>query len=129
MNRIKGFTIIASVAAGAAHATLPPPPEPAKQAAAEAAAKTAWQDKVAAYKLCLVQDQVADRYRKEAKSEGKTAPAPMTTAACQDPGPFVSPMAQKPLESSGAHSPAGTATTPPSQNATAAETMGSKKPQ
>jgi hypothetical protein len=129
MNRIKGFMIIAAVATGTAHATLPPAPEAAKEAATEAAAKSAWQDKLAAYKLCLAQDQVADRYRKDVKAEGKTAPAPMTTAACADPGPFVSPVAQKPLEASGAHSPAGTATSPPSTNATAAETMGSKKPQ
>ena len=129
MNRIKGFMLIAAVAAGTAHAALPPAPEAAKQAATEAAAKSAWQDKVGAYKLCLAQDQVADRYRKDVKAEGKTAPAPMTTAACADPGPFVSPVAQKPIEASGAHSPAGTATSPPSTNATAAEIQGTKKPQ
>jgi hypothetical protein len=132
MNTIKDFAVgmtLSVALAGAAYATLPPAPEAAKEQAKEAAAKSAWQDKVAAYKLCLTQDQVADRYRKDLKGEGKTAPAPMTAAACQDPGPFVSPMAQKPLEASGAHSPSGTAATPPSQNATAAETMGSKKPQ
>jgi hypothetical protein len=75
------------------------------------------------------QDQVADRYRKDLKGEGKTAPAPMTTAPCQEPGPFVTPVAQKPLEASGAHSPAGTATSPPSTKATAAEIQGTKKPQ
>ena len=128
MNRIKGF-IIAAIAAGTVHAALPPAPEAAKQAATEAAAKSAWQDKVAAYKLCQSQDQVADKYRKDLKGEGKTAPAPTNTAACADPGPFVSPVAQKPLEASGAHSPAGTATSPPSTNATAAEIQGSKKPQ
>jgi len=50
------------------------------------------------------------------------------TGACQEPGPYASPLAQKPLEASGAHSPPGPATSPPSQNAPAAETMGSKKP-
>lgn len=132
MNTIKDLAIALAVSAGlasAAYATLPPAPEAAKEQAKEAAAKAAWQDKVAAYKLCQTQDQVADRYRKDLKGEGKTAPAPMTAAACQDPGPFVSPLAQKPIEASGAHSPAATASTPPSQNATAAETMGSKKPQ
>jgi len=34
---------------------------------------------------------------------------------CSDPGPFAyNPPEQKPLETSGAHSPAGTATSPPS---------------
>ena len=132
MSTIKHLMVAAAVSAaiaGSASATLPPAPEAAKEQAKEAAAKSAWQDKVAAYKLCQVQDQVADRYRKDLKGEGKPAPTPVSMGACQDPGPFVSPLAQKPLESSGAHSPAGTATSPPSQNATAAETMGSKKPQ
>ena len=131
MNEIKGFgsalAVTATIAAGLVHATLPPPPEAAKATAAEAAAKTAWSDKVAAYQLCLTQDRVADTYRKDVKGSGKAAPTPVSTAACQDPGPFVSPLAQKPLESSGAHSPPGNAHSPPSTNATAAETMGSKK--
>jgi hypothetical protein len=132
MNKIKGFSVacatFAAVAAGVGHATLPPAPEAAKATAAEAAAKTAWSDKVAAYQLCLTQDRVADTYRKDLKGSGKAAPTPVSMAACQDPGPFVSPIAQKPLEASGAHSPPGTATSPPSTKATAAELMGSKKP-
>jgi len=131
MNRINGFSaalaVSAMIASGVLHATLPPPPEAAKATAAEAAAKSAWADKVGAYKLCLAQDRVVDAYRKDEKAAGKTAPTPVSTAACQDPGPFVSPLAQKPLESSGAHSPPGAATSPPSTNATAAQTMGSKK--
>lgn len=130
MNTIKDFAAAAVLSAGmlsVSYATLPPAADAAKEQAKEAAAKTAWSDKVAAYKLCQVQDQVADRYRKEQKSEGKAAPAPMSTAACADPGPFASPVAQKPLEASEAHSPPQTATSPPSTNATAAETMGSKK--
>jgi hypothetical protein len=132
MNTIKHLTVAAAITtamAGSAFATLPPAPEAAKEQAKEAAAKAAYQDKVAAYKLCQVQDQVAERYRKDLKGQGKAPPAPTNTAGCQDPGPFPSPVAQKPLESSGAHSPPGTATTPPSTNATAAELMGSKKPQ
>jgi hypothetical protein len=43
------------------------------------------------------------------------AAAPTSLAACMDPGPFAySPPEQKPLETSGAHSPAGTAASPPS---------------
>jgi hypothetical protein len=132
MNRIKGFGVAvaasALIAAGIAHAALPPPTQAAKDQAAEATARTGWQDKVAAYKLCLAQDQVADAYRKDAKVAGKAAPAPTNTAACADPGPFVTPVAQKPLEAAGAHSPPGTASSPPSTNATAAEIQGSKKP-
>ena len=132
MNTIKHLSVTAvlyAAIAGPVWATLPPAPEAAKEQAKEAAAKAAWQDKVAAYKLCQVQDQVAERYRKDVKGQGKTPPAPVSTAGCQDPGAFPSPVAQKPLEASGAHSPPGNATTPPSTNATAAELMGSKKPQ
>ena len=131
MNTIKDLAVafaVSAALASAAHATLPPAPEAAKEQAKEAAAKTAWQDKVAAYKLCQVQDQVVDKYRKDAKGEGKPAPAPISAATCMDPGPYVSPLAQKPLEAAGAHSPPAPATAPPNVNATAAETMGAKKP-
>ena len=131
VNTINNFAISCAICASlaaTAYAKLPPPPEAAKEQAAEAAARTAWQDKLANYKLCLAQDRVAETYRKDAKSAGKTAPQPTNTPACDDPGQFVSPLAQKPLEASGAHSPPQTASTPPSQKATAAETMGTKKP-
>jgi hypothetical protein len=46
-----------------------------------------------------------------------TNPAP-SIPGCADPGPFAyTPAAQKPLESSEAHSPAGNATSPPSVRA------------
>ncbi|NRF50533.1 hypothetical protein HRF68_23535, partial [Pseudomonas stutzeri] len=45
--------------AAAAHATLPAPSAEAQAKAAEAKAKAAWSGKVAAYKLCQVQDTVA----------------------------------------------------------------------
>ena len=132
MNKINGFmaafATISVLMAGVAHATLPPAPEAAKATAAEAAAKSAWSDKVGAYQLCLAQDRIAETYRKDLKASGKAAPTPVSMAACQDPGPFVTPVAQKPLEASGAHSPPGTATGPPSTKATDSETMGSKKP-
>jgi len=100
---------------------MPAPTDDAKAKAAEAAAKTAWSDKVSAFQLCQAQDRVAAKYRSVAMSSGKPTLAPMTTPPCADPGPFVSPMATKPLEASGAHSPPGTATSPPSNKATAAE--------
>jgi len=47
-------------------------------------------------------------------------------APCVDPGPFAyNPPDQKPLETSGAHSPSGTAATPPSVKPNSAE-MGKK---
>ena len=99
---------------GAALAKLPPLSPEAKAKAAEAAAKTAWQGKVDAYRLCQVQDRVAAHYRAHVPA-GRPAPgAAVTTAPCADPGPFVyaAPSA-KPIEAAGAHSPAATAATPP----------------
>jgi hypothetical protein len=109
--------------ASAALATLPPTSPEAKAKAAETAAKSAWSDKVAAYRTCVAQDKVADAYRASLKAVSKDVPKPIATPPCTDPGPFVSqvtPVASKPLEASGAHSPPGTATTPPSTTASAA---------
>ena len=60
-------------------------------------------------------------------SQGGSTPNPaVVTAAlpippCADPGPFAyTPPEQKPLETSGAHSPAGTAASPPSVRAESA---------
>ena len=47
---------------------------------------------------------------------------------CTDPGPFAyNPPEQKPLEASGAHSPAGTAASPPSNKAEAGQIQPSGK--
>ena len=116
---------------GAAAAKLPAPSDEAKAKAAEAAAKTKWTDSVAAYKLCKEQDRVAATYFADAKKAGKPASAPASApAACVDPGPFAYVPAtpeNKPLESSGAHSPAALATSPPSTNQPAAAASGAKK--
>ncbi len=100
-----------------ASAKLPPPnPTPeAKAKAAEATAKTAWTGKVDAYKLCMAQDKVVNKYRASASAAGKQAPAAIATPACADPGPFayVPPEAAKPLEAAGAHSPSSTSSSPP----------------
>jgi hypothetical protein len=108
--------------AGSAFAKLPPPSDEAKAKAAEAAAKSAWTDKVGAFQLCKAMDRVAQTYRESAKAAGKSPAAADPTPPCVDPGPFAysPPAADKPLEASGAHSPAATATSPPSSNATAA---------
>ena len=116
-----------SLTVGAALAKLPPPTDEAKTKAAETAAKAAWTDKVAAYHLCQSMDRVVATYRTHA---GKAASAPEQTPACADPGPYatqITPASSKPLEASGAHSPPGMATSPPSNKATSAEMTGTRK--
>ena len=125
------LSIVAAVACaftfGTALAKLPAQTDEEKAKAAETANRAAWNDKVAAYKLCQSMDRVAASYR----SHAKAASAPEQTPACADPGPYtampITPAAQKPLEASGAHSPPGAATTPPSNNATSAEMTGPRK--
>jgi hypothetical protein len=121
--------------ASAAAAKLPPPSDAAKAKQVATAAKAAWQAKVDGYELCKVQDRVAAMYRKKS-GEGAAAPSkagpasapakpasgtPVASAPpppCADPGPFASnDPQQKPLETSEAHSPAGTAASPPSVKA------------
>lgn len=141
-----------ALAAGGAWAKLPPPvlDEAAKAKAAETAAKTAWQAKKDAFLLCKAQDKVAAAYRKTGTAAPKAAAMPTPTAAtasqggstpvaavtaapvvippCADPGAFAfAPPEQKPLEASGAHSPAPTAASPPSGKTPAAEMAPAKK--
>lgn len=122
MTLARGAALLAVCVAGAplALAKLPPPnltPE-AKAKAAEAAAKTAWSNKVAAYKLCLSQDKVVEKYRASVSAAGKPVPAPIGTPACADPGPFA--YTPPPLEAAGAHSPPATAAAPPNSTQPAA---------
>lgn len=146
-----------ALACGMALAKLPAPDEATKAKAAETAARAAWQAKVDAFQLCRAQDKVAGQFRKTstaakpaaqpapaqpaaapaaaAPAAGASAPAPIaavTTPApippCADPGPFAyNPPEQKPLETSGAHSPTGTAATPPSVKPSSAEMAPAKK--
>ncbi len=148
---MKQFLIPAAliVAASLATAKLPPLDDAAKAKAAEAAAKAAWQGKMDAYHLCKVQDRVAAQYRNKktpgaqpastaAAPTAAAAPAPNAASAtpvaaappspCADPGPFAyNPPEQKPLETSGAHSPAGNATNAPSVKSHSAEMAPAKK--
>jgi hypothetical protein len=136
MRPVHCAVLLSAALALPAAAKLPAPSEEAKAAAAETTSRAAWADKVGAYKLCLSQDKVAAGYRKTAMAAGKdvnavqtaapasgAAPAPVAIAGCTDPGPYVpsTPVASKPLEAAGAHSPAGTATSPPSTNATSSQ--------
>jgi hypothetical protein len=133
-----------AAAFGLALAKLPPPDEATKAKTAETAAKAAWQAKVDAYQLCKAQDRAVAAFKKSAGKNGPagaaaSAPAPAvatsaTPAAytppppCTDPGPFAyDPPEQKPLETSGAHSPAGTAASPPSTRSEAAQAASAPK--
>lgn len=89
----------------------------------EAKAKAAWNDKVVSYQLCTVQNEVVKHYHDRLHAEGKAVPHPIATPACRDPGPFayVVNNEPQPLEGSGAHSPAETATQAPSSSIPASE--------
>ncbi len=112
------LALCAACACSAALAKLPPPAPEAGAKAAEAAAKAAWAGKVDNYKLCQSQDRVAAHYR---KTNTSAKPAAAAGAACADPGPFAyTPPEAKPIEAAGAHSPPGTASSPPSTQTPAA---------
>ncbi len=121
--------VVAALTASVALAKLPAPSDEDKAKAAEATSKAAWSDKVAAYHLCQSMDRVAAEYRAHATATGRAASAPEQTPPCTDPGAYtpLTPPAAKPLETSGAHSPPGTATSPPSNKATSAEMTGTRK--
>ncbi len=103
-------------ASSMAFAKLPALSDEAKAKAAEAAAKSAWAGKVDNYLLCKSQDKVVASYYKSAKAAGKETKPAVAVPPCADPGAFVytPPEAAKPIEAAGAHSPAGTAASPPS---------------
>ena len=110
-------------------AKLPPPSDEVKAKAAEAAARAAWSGKVDAYLFCKSQDKVAAHYYKTAKSANKDTKPAKETPPCAEPGLFVYTPSEvaKPLEASGAHSPAPTATSPPSSKTPAAAIAPAKK--
>jgi hypothetical protein len=128
MKKMLIAALFASVSA-VALAKLPPVSDEAKAKADEAAAKAAWAGKVDGYLLCKSMDKVAASYYKTTKAAGKDAKPPVATPACADPGAFsyAPPEAAKPLEASGAHSPAATATSPPSSKTPAAAIAPEKK--
>lgn len=140
MNKLL-IPLVLATAWGAALAKIPAPvlDDAAKLKAAEAAAKTAWTAKVDAYLLCKAQDKVAAKFRSTAAKDTAKAAVPAAAPAavggtpvaaapapippCADPGSFAfTPPDQKPLEASGAHSPPGNASSPPSTRAPAATT-------
>jgi hypothetical protein len=134
-------------ASSMALAKLPPPDAVTTARAAETAAKQAWQAKLDGYKLCKEQDKIAALYKKTAGSAAAKPPMPAAAqssatqatpgtpvaaarpAPCIEPGPFAfNPPEQKPLETSGAHSPTGTAVSPPSVKENSSEIAPAEKP-
>lgn len=95
MKRMLMLIALAAGAVGAqgALAKLPPPTDAQQAKAAEAKARTAWADKVAAFQLCKSQDRIAARYYGDMKARGTATHEPAQTAACADPGPYVAPQA------------------------------------
>jgi hypothetical protein len=133
MKLLAASILLCIAAAPVAQAKLPPLPADAQAKADEAKAKAAWSDKVAAYQLCKAMDRTAEFYLKTAKSAGQETRAPAPTPPCAEPGAYVSASASapstgaKPLEASGAHSSAATATSPPGGKSAQAELQGTKK--
>jgi hypothetical protein len=93
MKKSFALLIVLACGASAVQAKLPPPTPEAKATADAAKDKAAWSDKVAAYKLCLVQDKTAAQYLKS--KEGAKKPTVETTP-CADPGPYVPTTAAAP---------------------------------
>lgn len=83
MKKIIAFTFCA-FAGTAVFAALPPLTPEQAEAAALAKAKTAYGDRVGAYKLCLAQNKVADQYR---------VPGTPAPGACTAPPLFTPPVA------------------------------------
>jgi hypothetical protein len=117
MKHIVGL-IVLSVGASA-FAKLPPLSDEAKAKAAEAAAKTAWGDKMGAYQLCKAMDRVAAGYLADAKKAGKDL-KPTATPPCADPGPFA-------YTPPSAGAPPGAASSPPTTKTPAAAQPPAKK--
>lgn len=129
MKKLMMASLLLSVCA-LATAKLPQPSPEAKAKSDEAVSKLAWAAKVDTYQLCQWQDKVAVSYYKSAQAAGKATSPPTATPPCSDPGAFayVAPQSPKPLEVSGAHSPADTAVAPPSSKAVDAVLNPDKKP-
>jgi hypothetical protein len=111
------FLVLAAVS-GLAMGKLPTPSEADKEQMLRNIARQTWSSKQDAFESCRAQDRIVKKYQEGLRSQGKTVPPSQDTGTCSDPGPFVadggSPIINRPLEASGAHSPPGTAVTAPS---------------
>ena len=102
------WVLLAAIAASSAFAKLPVPvlTDEAKAKAAEAAAKTAWGNKVADFKLCKSMDKAVASYQASMKAAGKEIKPATETPPCADPGPFVAAPATAPAATAPASAPA-----------------------
>jgi hypothetical protein len=71
-----------------------------------------------AYESCVAQNKIVKKYQDNLRAQGKAIPVGVDTGPCSDPGPFKAdggtPIVNRPIEASEAHSPTGTAVSPPS---------------
>jgi hypothetical protein len=71
-----------------------------------------------AFESCIAQNKIVKKYQDSLRAQGKAIPVGMDTGPCSDPGPFKAdggtPIVNRPIEASEAHSPTGTAVSPPS---------------
>jgi hypothetical protein len=116
---MKGFVFLALLfSLGDALAKLPASSDAEKESMSKNIARQTWSTKQDAFENCRAQDRIVKRYQAELRAQGKPVPVSIETGPCSDPGPFAAdsgtPIANRPLEASGAHSPAGTAVTAPS---------------
>jgi hypothetical protein len=109
--------VLASISCGLS-AKLPASTEAEKAVVSRNVARQAWNTKQDAFESCRAQDRVVKQYQDSLRSQGKAVPSSVITGDCADPGPYVAdsgtPIVNRPIEASGAHSPPGTAVTPPS---------------
>lgn len=115
------------VAAAYAKSSGKPVPAPAKAAASAKPAASAAAKPAASMAAAKPASAAVAAAKPASGASAAAAPAGTPVAfapppACADPGPFAyNQPAQKPLETSGAHSPAGTAASPPSVKADSAQ--------
>jgi hypothetical protein len=118
---------------GAKPQALPVVAKPAESApAAAASAPAAAASASASAPVAAASKPVPAASAAAAATAGPSTPTPAVASApppCTDPGPFAyNPPDQKPLETSGAHSPTGTASGAPSVSAESAKIAPAKKP-
>jgi hypothetical protein len=108
------FIAVSALLAASSFAKIPAPvlSDEAKAKAAEAAAKTAFNGKVDAYKLCLSMDKSAAHYYKTAQAAGKATKPATAIPPCADPGAFVYPPPVAPAAAAAPAAPAPAAAAP-----------------
>ncbi len=71
-----------------------------------------------AFESCVAQNKIVKKYQDSLRAQGKAIPVSMDTGPCTDPSTFKAdggtPIGNRPIEASEAHSPPGTAVTAPS---------------